>query len=197
MDFPHPLGEAARRQAQCILGLLNLNEKFLFMHLQCIHSYFTKRAMNPLLPISILLACLVALPLWQHAFAINASAYQIASSTIFATLLSLTILELLKLITWLSPMWVFAFGVIATGVAITERWQILLVGVLLVGPMVCATSQAINDCFDRHVDTINEPNRAIPSGRIPGRWGLYIAILWTGLRCLLVGGLAHGHLLRL
>jgi putative photosynthetic complex assembly protein 2 len=75
------------------LGVLNLNEKFLPVHLQYMHSYFTNRAMNPLLPISILLACLVALPLWQHAFAANASAYQIASSTILATLLSLAILE--------------------------------------------------------------------------------------------------------
>jgi chlorophyll synthase len=31
------------------------------------------------------------------------------------------------------------------------------------------------------VDAINEPDRPIPSGRIPGRWGLYIAIVWTGL----------------
>ena len=39
----------------------------------------------------------------------------------------------------------------------------------------------MNDWFDRHVDAINEPNRPIPSGRIPGRWGLYIAIIWTVL----------------
>ena len=91
----------------------------------------------------------------------------------------LAILELLKPITWFPPMWAFACGVIATGIAITERWQVLLAGVLLAGPMVCATSQAINDWFDRHVDAINEPNRPIPSGRMPGRWGLYIAIIWT------------------
>ena len=47
-------------------------------------------------------------------------------------------------------------------------------GVLLAGPLVCGTSQAVNDWFDRHVDAINEPDRPIPSGRIPGRWGLYI-----------------------
>ena len=98
----------------------------------------------------------------------------------------LVILELLKPITWFPPMWAFACGVIATGIGITERWQVLLAGVLLAGPMVCATSQAINDWFDRHVDAINEPNRPIPSGRMPGRWGLYIAIIWTGLS-LLVG----------
>ena len=42
-------------------------------------------------------------------------------------------------------------------------------------------SQAANDWYDRHVDAINEPNRPIPSGRLPGRWGLYVAILWTAL----------------
>ena len=52
------------------------------------------------------------------------------------------------------------------------------------GPLVCGTSQAVNDWFDRHVDAINEPNRPIPSGRIPGRWGLYIAIAWTGVSLL-------------
>jgi chlorophyll synthase len=37
----------------------------------------------------------------------------------------------------------------------------------------------VNDWYDRHVDAINEPNRPIPSGRIPGRWGLYIAVIWS------------------
>ena len=49
---------------------------------------------------------------------------------------------------------------------------------------MCATSQAVNDWFDRHVDAINEPQRPIPSGRMPGRWGLYIAIAWTVLSLL-------------
>jgi chlorophyll synthase len=47
--------------------------------------------------------------------------------------------------------------------------------------LVCATSQAVNDWFDRHVDAINEPQRPIPSGRMPGKWGLYIAVVWTAL----------------
>lgn len=87
--------------------------------------------------------------------------------------------ELFKPITWFPPMWAFACGVVASGVSLSSRWQLLLVGVLLAGPLVCATSQAVNDWFDRHVDAINEPGRPIPSGRIPGRWGLYIAIAWT------------------
>ena len=92
--------------------------------------------------------------------------------------------ELLKPITWFPPMWAFGCGVIASGVAAEGRWPIIAVGVVLAGPMVCASSQAVNDWFDRHVDAINEPQRPIPSGRIPGRWGLYIAILWTVLSLL-------------
>lgn len=63
----------------------------------------------------------------------------------------------------------------------SERWALVALGVLLAGPMVCATSQAVNDWFDRHVDAINGMNRPDPSGRMPGRWGLYIAVLWTVL----------------
>lgn len=54
-----------------------------------------------------------------------------------------------------------------------------LAGIVLAGPLICATSQAVNDWYDRDVDAINEPNRPIPSGRIPGRWGLWIAMAWT------------------
>jgi chlorophyll synthase len=50
-------------------------------------------------------------------------------------------------------------------------------GGLLAGPLLCGTSQAVNDWFDRHVDAINEPDRVIPSGRMPGRWGLGVAIV--------------------
>lgn len=88
-------------------------------------------------------------------------------------------LEVLHPITWFPPMWAFACGVVSSGVSIAENWLVLIAGVVLAGPLVCATSQAVNDWYDRHVDAINEPNRPIPSGRLPGRWGLYIAIAGT------------------
>jgi chlorophyll synthase len=47
--------------------------------------------------------------------------------------------------------------------------------------MVCGASQVVNDWFDRDVDRLNEPNRPIPSGRVPGRFGLGFAIVWTVL----------------
>jgi chlorophyll/bacteriochlorophyll a synthase len=92
-----------------------------------------------------------------------------------------TVLELLKPITWFPPMWAFVCGVASVGFPDAQRWPVVIAGILLAGPMVCGTSQAVNDWFDRHVDAINEPHRPIPSGRMPGRWGLYIAVVWTVL----------------
>lgn len=86
------------------------------------------------------------------------------------------VLALLKPVTWFPPMWAFMCGVVSSGVPLAERWPFLIAGMLLAGPIVCGTSQAVNDWFDRHVDAINEPDRPIPSGRIPGRWGLGIAV---------------------
>jgi len=81
-------------------------------------------------------------------------------------------------------MWAFACGAVSSGQSLADNGMLLLMGMLLAGPLVCASSQAVNDWFDRHVDAINEPQRPIPSGRIPGRWGLYIAIAWTALSLL-------------
>lgn len=98
------------------------------------------------------------------------------------------VLELLKPITWFPPMWAYACGAISVGGALADRWAYVAAGVVLAGPLVCGASQAVNDWFDRHVDAINEPNRVIPSGRMPGRWGLYIAVL-TSILSLLVAAL--------
>ena len=89
------------------------------------------------------------------------------------------VVELLKPITWFPPMWALACGVVSTGLPLASSLTVLLAGIVLAGPLVCATSQAVNDWFDRHVDAINEPQRPIPSGRLPGRTGLYVAIVWT------------------
>ena len=94
--------------------------------------------------------------------------------------------RLIKPITWFPPMWAYLCGVISAGVPIAGQWGMVLLGVLLAGPIVCGMSQAANDWCDRHVDAINEPDRPIPSGRIPGRWGLYIALAMSVLS-LIVG----------
>lgn len=94
---------------------------------------------------------------------------------------SAAMLRLIKPITWFPPMWAYLCGVISSGVSPFGQWGMVLLGVILAGPIVCGMSQAANDWCDRHVDAINEPDRPIPSGRIPGRWGLWIALAMTVL----------------
>ena len=66
-----------------------------------------------------------------------------------------------------------------SGVPVSDAPVPVLLGMVLAGPVVCGMSQAANDWCDRHVDAINEPDRPIPSGAIPGRWGLWIALAMT------------------
>ncbi len=100
------------------------------------------------------------------------------------------ILTLLKPITWFPPMWAYLCGAVSVGSAASGHWVGLALGVILAGPIVCGMSQAANDWCDRHVDAINEPHRPIPSGRIPGKWGLWIALLMSGVAAII--GLALG-----
>jgi chlorophyll synthase len=98
--------------------------------------------------------------------------------------------ELLKPITWFPPMWAYGCGLIASGQPLLDRLPFALAGIALAGPLVCGTSQVVNDWFDREVDAINEPQRAIPSGRVSVRAALIFAIAWTVLS--LVVGIALG-----
>lgn len=95
------------------------------------------------------------------------------------------VLELFKPVTWFAAMWAYMCGAVSSGQPLIGNLHLLLGGMLLAGPMVCAASQAVNDWYDRHVDALNEPDRPIPSGRIPGQWGLYLAIIWSSLSLLL------------
>ncbi|MDY8108503.1 chlorophyll synthase ChlG [Fulvimarina sp. 2208YS6-2-32] len=91
----------------------------------------------------------------------------------------------LKPVTWFAPVWAFACGAISAIAQIPADASTfdlvaqVALGLALAGPMLCGASQAVNDWFDRHVDAVNEPDRPIPSGRLPGRTGLAIAVLWT------------------
>ena len=89
------------------------------------------------------------------------------------------VVELLKPITWFPPMWALGCGAVAAGASSFEHWLLAAAGVALAGPLVCGTSQAVNDWFDREVDAINEAHRPIPSGRLPGTTGLYVAVICT------------------
>lgn len=95
------------------------------------------------------------------------------------------VVALTKPVTWFPPMWAFMCGAVSSGAALGPSWPLLVAGVVLTGPVVCGTSQVINDWCDRHVDAINEPGRPIPSGRVPGRWPVGIALAGTALSLLL------------
>ncbi|MEO0937403.1 MAG: chlorophyll synthase ChlG [Pseudomonadota bacterium] len=92
-----------------------------------------------------------------------------------------SMLRLIKPITWFPPMWAYLCGVVSSGVSPAGQWDMVVLGVLLAGPIVCGMSQAANDWCDRDVDAINEPDRPIPSGNIPGRWGLWIALAMSAV----------------
>ncbi len=90
-------------------------------------------------------------------------------------------LTLIKPITWFPPIWAYLCGVVSSGTPVLSAPWLVLIGMVLAGPVVCGMSQAANDWCDRHVDAINEPYRPIPSGAIPGRWGLWIALVMSAL----------------
>ena len=91
----------------------------------------------------------------------------------------IAIITLIKPVTWFPPMWAFLCGAVSSSNLSFNTIGITLVGLILSGPIICGMSQAVNDWYDREVDSINEPNRPIPSGKIPGKWGLWIAILMS------------------
>lgn len=105
------------------------------------------------------------------------------------------VIELTKPVTWFPPMWAFMCGVVSSGVSIADNWIFLIAGIALTGPIVCGTSQVINDYCDRHVDAINEPERPIPSGRVPGRWPVWIALAGSAVSLALAAALGPWVLL--
>ena len=75
------------------LGVRNLYESFLPAHLKYLHTYFARRAMNLLFPVSVAVSSAAAWFLWQRAFATNISAFEATSMTFVGILLTLAVLE--------------------------------------------------------------------------------------------------------
>ena len=88
----------------------------------------------------------------------------------------ISLLELIKPVTWFPPMWAFLCGVVSVGALNSNNIILILSGLLLAGPLVCGMSQAVNDWCDRHVDAINQPDRPIPSGRVTANWGFFTGV---------------------
>jgi putative photosynthetic complex assembly protein 2 len=75
------------------LGARNWSESFLPAHLHYLQSYFARKPMNPLFPVSVVVATTLATLLWQSAFRGQAGWFEAASLTFVATLMSLAVLE--------------------------------------------------------------------------------------------------------
>ena len=80
------------------LGVRNLGESFLPEHLRYLQTYFARKPLNPLLPVSVLVSTCVVVPIWQNAVATGASAFTATSLSLVGSLLSLAILEHLLLV---------------------------------------------------------------------------------------------------
>ncbi len=96
----------------------------------------------------------------------------------------ISLLELIKPVTWFPPMWAFLCGVVSVGALNSNNTVLILSGLLLAGPLVCGMSQAVNDWCDRHVDAINQPERPIPSGRVSAGWGFFTGITMSAISIL-------------
>ncbi len=75
------------------LGVRNLNEGFLPAHLVYLQSYFRRRRMNGLFPLSVIVATVATVIGWQAALSGGLSAAAEAAALLAATLLSLGVLE--------------------------------------------------------------------------------------------------------
>jgi len=75
------------------LGVRNLNDHFLPAHLAYLHSYFRRRRMNGLFPLSVVVATVATVAAWEWAFAADLTAAREAAALLAATLLSLGVLE--------------------------------------------------------------------------------------------------------
>ena len=75
------------------LGVRNLNDHFLPAHLAYLHSYFRRRRMNWLFPLSVVTATVATIAAWQWAFTSDLTDAREAAALLAATLLSLGVLE--------------------------------------------------------------------------------------------------------
>jgi putative photosynthetic complex assembly protein 2 len=92
------------------LGARNLSEAFLPEHLRYLHSYFRRRAMNPLFPVSILATSGAAVWVWQELAALPAGSAALAGLALLGTLLALGALEHALLVLPLPPEALWRWG---------------------------------------------------------------------------------------
>jgi putative photosynthetic complex assembly protein 2 len=74
-------------------GVRNLSEEFLPEHLRYLESYFRRRPMNLLWPVSVTTSSMVAILLWRRASALDTTLFEATGLAFAGTLLTLAIVE--------------------------------------------------------------------------------------------------------
>ncbi len=92
------------------LGVRNLSETFLPPHLAYLQTYFTRRAWNWLMPVSLAAATAVAVPMWMAVSLQPANGFAAASLCLVAGLLTLAVIEHLFMIVPLPTAWLWKWG---------------------------------------------------------------------------------------
>jgi putative photosynthetic complex assembly protein 2 len=92
------------------LGVRNMSESLLPPHLAYIGSYFRRRTMNGLFPLSVILSTVLCVLVWQAALSDLASPYAAVSLTFLAAMLTLAVLEHLFLMLPIPAETLFTWG---------------------------------------------------------------------------------------
>jgi putative photosynthetic complex assembly protein 2 len=80
------------------LGVRNFTDKFVPQHLRYMLSYFRRARLNPLMPVSLLVATAMVVNLVRDSLAVDASTFLVVDRTLVATLLALAVIEHLFLV---------------------------------------------------------------------------------------------------
>jgi putative photosynthetic complex assembly protein 2 len=92
------------------LGVRNLSENFLPAHLAYLQSYFSRRAFNWLMPVSLIASCAVAAPMWMEVAVQPAAGFAATSLSLVAVLLTLAVLEHLFMVMPIPTGWLWKWG---------------------------------------------------------------------------------------
>jgi putative photosynthetic complex assembly protein 2 len=92
------------------LGVRNLSENFLPAHLAYLQSYFSRRAFNWLMPVSLIASIAVAAPLWMEVAVQPTDGFAATSLCLVAVLLSLAVLEHIFMVMPIPTAWLWKWG---------------------------------------------------------------------------------------
>ena len=92
-----------------------------------------------------------------------------------------SVLEYMHPITWFAPMWAFMCGIVSSGASIAVTGRFLSLAFCSLDRWFAAPARPSTIGMTAMWMPSTSQSGPFPSGRIPGSWGFYIAIIWTVL----------------